>query len=483
MKHPGFRIKIKDLKDLYYDFLSEGDTDEYVLGSLLLKNRPFDCMEVLGNKTKNYFSIAFSLEATRKDYNYWFFEELQIPIKFLAASGEYKLQAGQTKDLIIVLDENDAAEMCIENYYGTIFISFGFEKTPAKKIININNFQSQLLKISNLVQQVVVGICRAQNIRVPKETLMLVSQSEAISAYDKNSTDQQPSSATQIKKKTSVILPIEKPKHGFDFIGGQAKAKSELQAIAESMKHPSVYQDWGTRPIKGILLEGPSGTGKTILAGALANAVEANFYNIKTSEIFTMWYGESANNIQKIFDAAKEAIKSSGKPSILFFDEVDALTGSRDHMHEESQRVINVILTNLDGLEPSVGLTVVTATNRLDAIDSTFLRPGRIDRIVQVPLPDAQGRRDIFSIHINACEATAQRTLFDVASFDWPLISEKTEDISGAEIAEIVRRVLEAKAREEIYTGSRPKLADNCDLLQQIKFYEKRSNGKTIGFV
>lgn len=273
-----------------------------------------------------------------------------------------------------------------------------------------------------------------------------------------------------IRKKIEII---ERPDVSFSEIGGQKEAKEELEGISFALKNPELYKKWGTRPPKGILLYGPPGTGKTLLVKALASQAEAQFFHIGVQDIASMWYGRSEKLMQEVFDLAKENEKS-----IIFFDELDALGRTREESHEASQRILSVLLENLDGLESSENILIVGATNRLEAIDLALRRPGRLDRLIEVHLPDRKEREEIFHIHMEKAEKIAERRLFE--ELDFPVLIPKTEGMSGADISEIIRRTLEKKVKRE-GLGEEVSLVTTGDLIKEIESYERRKKSQ-LGF-
>lgn len=487
MKQRSFKVRIRDVENLYQDLVMNRISEDYGIGELWLEKKPLEAIDVRCSKIKDKFSVYFNLEAYSQDKDNISYVNLEIPLGYLAETKKFRFEVmSEDQGQVMILDETGKDEFYIkmlEN--GDLQIGFGYFEVPSKKIISVNNFEAVLTKMGSLVEDVVVGLCRACAERIPRDTLFLVTEEELIRSQNDfgNNTDDDVS-GTQVEKKAERkgLVPVEKIDFGFEAIGGQTKAKQEIMDIANSLKYPTVYQSWGTRAPKGVLLWGPSGTGKTILAKALASAIDASFYNVKLSEVFTKWYGESSNNIQRLFNTAIKQIKNTSKPAMIFFDEIDALVGDRDGMHEESQRVTQAILTNLDGLEPISGLTVIAASNRKDIIDKAFLRPGRIDRLVEVPLPNALGRLEIMLVHMNASQTKAGQTLFALDSFDGPVLAQRTKGMSGAEIAEIVRRALEDKAKLQISSSIRPAPVTMEDIMYQINNYEQRSINKTIGF-
>jgi transitional endoplasmic reticulum ATPase len=254
--------------------------------------------------------------------------------------------------------------------------------------------------------------------------------------------------------------PIERPQASFDDVGGLDDAKRELEAICVALRDPELYRRWGARPPRGLLLFGPPGTGKTLLARCLAGQADAAFFHLKVVDVASMWYGQAERRLQAVFDLASREPRA-----IVFIDEIDALVPPRETAHEATHRVVSTILENLDGLEDRGNLLVVASTNRPESVDSAFLRPGRIDRLIEVSLPDPASRREIFLVHMHKAEARAERTLF--AELNWKLLLRATGGMSGAEIEEIVRRTLEARVRSSASPDDG--LIGEEDLLQEIR--------------
>jgi transitional endoplasmic reticulum ATPase len=183
----------------------------------------------------------------------------------------------------------------------------------------------------------------------------------------------------------------------YEDIGG---LRSEVQRVREMielpLRHPEIFERIGIEAPKGVLLFGPPGTGKTLLAKAVANETNANFYSISGPEIMSKWVGESEKAVREVFRKARQAA-----PCVVFFDELDAIVPRRgsDGDSYVAERVISQMLIELDGLEDLKGVVVVGATNRPDIIDEALLRPGRFDRILEVPAPNAEARKEIIKIH------------------------------------------------------------------------------------
>ncbi|EGP92831.1 CDC48 family AAA ATPase [Nitrosarchaeum koreense] len=190
---------------------------------------------------------------------------------------------------------------------------------------------------------------------------------------------------------------IENPDVSWDDVGGLQDVKRELQEAVEwPMKYPGLYDKLGHKMPRGILLHGPSGTGKTLLAKAVATQSEANFVSVRGPELLSKWVGESERGIREIFRRARQA-----SPCVVFFDEIDSIAPIRGAGGETAvtERVVSQLLTELDGMENMHGVVVLAATNRPDMIDPALLRPGRFDKIIQIPLPDKESRKKILEIN------------------------------------------------------------------------------------
>ncbi len=229
----------------------------------------------------------------------------------------------------------------------------------------------------------------------------------------------------------------------FEDVGGQDEAKTQLEAICLALQNPGAYQEWGARPPRGALLFGPPGTGKTLLARCVARESGATFLHVRVTDVTSKWYGEAERKLQEAFDWARRSA-----PAVLFFDEIDALARHREEAHEATHRLVSTFLENMDGLQKADGVVVLAATNRPESVDAALTRPGRFDRLIEVPLPDRDGRRQIFEVHIRRAERRAGRPVFEVIDeAGWERLLEASQGHSGADVAEAVRRALEAKVR------------------------------------
>jgi len=226
---------------------------------------------------------------------------------------------------------------------------------------------------------------------------------------------------------------IENPDVKWDEIGGLVDVKRELQEAVEwPMKYPGLYEKLGHKMPRGILLHGPSGTGKTLLAKAVATESEANFVSVRGPELLSKWVGESERGIREIFRRARQV-----SPCVIFFDEIDSIAPIRGIGGETAvtERVVSQLLTELDGMENMHGVVVLAATNRADMIDPALLRPGRFDKIISVPMPDKESRKKI--LEISSKDIPVVTDVNDPDHVDYDKIAEMTDSMSGADVAAI----------------------------------------------
>ena len=251
-------------------------------------------------------------------------------------------------------------------------------------------------------------------------------------------------------------VQVQIPNVSWDDVGGLDELKEELrEAVEWPIKHKEAFDYVDVETPKGILLYGPPGTGKTLIAKALAKMTESNFISIKGPELLSKWVGESEKGVREIFRKARQAA-----PCIIFLDEVDALVprrgsgGSESHVTES---VVSQILTEIDGLEELHNVLIVGATNRLDIVDDALLRPGRFDRIIEVPNPNAKGRQNIFEIH------TKKKPL--ASDVNIAKLVELTDGFSGAEIAAVANRAAIAALKK--YVGGKTQNVKDIKISQQ----------------
>ncbi|MBW3535224.1 MAG: CDC48 family AAA ATPase [Gemmatimonadetes bacterium] len=236
-------------------------------------------------------------------------------------------------------------------------------------------------------------------------------------------------------------IMIQVPDVHWDDVGGLDDAKRALtEGVEMPLKHPEAFRRLGIRPARGFLLFGPPGTGKTLLAKAVAREAESNFIATKSSDLLSKWYGQSEQQITRLFQRARTVA-----PTVIFIDELDSLAPQRGGGRDESnvtERVVNTLLAEMDGLEALEGVVVIAATNRPTLLDPALLRPGRFDELVYVPVPSRDGRRRILAIH------TQDMPVADDVSLD--TLADRTERFTGADLEDLVRRAGMHALREDV---------------------------------
>jgi len=235
---------------------------------------------------------------------------------------------------------------------------------------------------------------------------------------------------------------VEVPNTTWDDIGGLHEVKRELRELVQyPVEHPEKYEKFGMSPSRGVLFYGPPGCGKTLMAKAVANECQANFISIKGPELLTMWFGESEANVRDVFEKARSAA-----PCVLFFDELDSIAGQRGGSSGDgggaADRVINQILTEIDGVGSKKNVFVIGATNRPDIIDPALMRPGRLDQLIYIPMPDLESRLSIL-------KATLRKSPVS-PDVDLDFLAANTEKYTGADLTEICQRAAKLAIRENI---------------------------------
>merc|ERR1712150_323160 len=235
---------------------------------------------------------------------------------------------------------------------------------------------------------------------------------------------------------------VETPNVSWDDIGGLESVKRELRELVQyPVEHPEKFLKFGMQPSRGVLFYGPPGCGKTLLAKAVANECQANFVSIKGPELLTMWFGESEANVRDVFEKARQAA-----PCVLFFDELDSIAqqrgGSSGDGGGAADRVMNQLLTEMDGVGAKKNVFIIGATNRPDIIDTALMRPGRLDQLIYIPMPDFESRLGILRATLRKSPVSQEVDLSYLAS--------QTDKFTGADLTEICQSACKLAIREEI---------------------------------
>ena len=265
-------------------------------------------------------------------------------------------------------------------------------------------------------------------------------------------------------KSNARVYDKNKQSIRFSDVAGEDEAKESLQEIVTYLKNPGMYKDIGATMPKGILLVGPPGTGKTMLAKAVAGESNVPFFSISGSEFVELFVGMGASKVRDLFKQAKEKA-----PCIVFIDEIDAIGGKRNASgmggNDEREQTLNQLLTEMDGFEGNSGVIILAATNRPENLDPALLRPGRFDRRVPVELPDLQGREDILKVH-------AKKVKTD-DNIDFNMIARMASGASGAELANIVNEAALKAVREKRNCVTQQDLEDSIEVV--FAGYQKKN--------
>ncbi len=267
-----------------------------------------------------------------------------------------------------------------------------------------------------------------------------------------------------IGKSNARVYDKNKQSIRFNDVAGEDEAKESLQEIVTYLKNPGMYKEIGATMPKGILLVGPPGTGKTMLAKAVAGESNVPFFSISGSEFVELFVGMGASKVRDLFKQAKEKA-----PCIVFIDEIDAIGGKRNASgmggNDEREQTLNQLLTEMDGFEGNSGVIILAATNRPENLDPALLRPGRFDRRVPVELPDLQGREDILKVH-------AKKVKTD-SNIDYNIIARMASGASGAELANIINEAALRAVREHRKVVTQKDLEESIEVV--FAGYQKKN--------
>ena len=260
--------------------------------------------------------------------------------------------------------------------------------------------------------------------------------------------------AMNFGKSKARLLSMEKGKVTFKDVAGIQEAKEELQEIVEYLRDPRKFQKLGGSIPKGVLMVGSPGTGKTLLARAIAGEADVPFFSISGSDFVEMFVGVGASRVRDMFEQGKK-----NAPCLIFIDEIDAVGRHRGHGmgggHDEREQTLNALLVEMDGFDTQEGIIIIAATNRPDVLDPALLRPGRFDRQVTVSLPDVKGRAEILRVHSKKIKLSA-----DV---DLGVIARGTPGFSGAELANLINESALLAARKNMKAVTLPELEEARD--------------------
>ncbi len=336
------------------------------------------------------------------------------------------------------------ARLSEEDYLEYLEARIRYLEVEREKLINqVNYFKHQIEKLLSLplIEAVVLDVLPDGRVVVKSSTgpSLIVYVANGIKPEDLK-----PGTRVALTQRGSAVvevLPsreelyvksmeiIEKPNVTFNDIGGLKRQIQELREVVElPLKHPELFEEIGIEPPKGVLLYGPPGCGKTLLAKAVARESGATFISIVGSELVQKFIGEGARIVRELFEMARRKA-----PAIIFIDEIDAIAAKRIDVgtsgEREVQRTLMQLLAEMDGFRPLDKVKVIAATNRVEILDPAILRPGRFDRLIEIPLPDYEARKEIFRVHTRKMKISEDVDIAELARL--------TEGASGAEIKAI----------------------------------------------
>lgn len=313
-----------------------------------------------------------------------------------------------------------------------------------RKFAGTNEFTATANAYTHAMEDFLNGLYFIEGLEAPSQTIILrptISDQDTLSEIASAQTD------TPI---TLVESQVKREMQSFDFIAGQEEAVREAKKMVLAINHPEIFDKRGVKRPKGILFYGPPGNGKTLLAKAIANEANAEFFEVTSADIGSKWYGESEKLMDDLFKRANRAVENGSKV-VIFFDEIDTLAPSREGAHEATRRVVATLLRNMDGMKANPNVTIIAATNRPEDIDEAFKRAGRIDKLIKIGPPSAEGRTAILKLQMRKTQFMSKtpEELF-AEDIDFAKIEQVTDHMSGADIVNLVNQAMEEKVIAEL---------------------------------
>lgn len=318
----------------------------------------------------------------------------------------------------------------------------GWEGYP--KLGDQTDFQGATNAYTETYQQVIEALYIEEGLTPPDKTIILRPPVLNQDTLTQIASTEAESPIHLVESQVDPKLP------SFSEIAGQDEAVAEAKRLVLAIKHPEIFEKRGVKRPKGILFYGPPGTGKTLIAKAVAAESNVPFLGVSAADIGTKWYGESERLMQEVFDLANDAVRS-GTKVVLFLDELDSLAPNRENSHEATRKVVATLLQNMDGMNANPNVTIIAATNRPQDIDPALKRSGRIDKLILVGLPNAEGRQAILRVHMEKAKQAATETgeLFE-EGIDLSQVGQATDGMSGADLANLVNLTLEERTMAEL---------------------------------
>ncbi len=446
-----------------------------------------DVMVEFGDKV-NLFPGGFENDEFERGRNFLLVDHNGIFVEVALGYPNREVQVESVRALHKTDEEKEAFEEEIlpnlEEAPRSILLRLRGRDPKISKSVYINRFASefdfieQVCTYGIIYEHLIRAIYLEQGVALPQKPIIFRPP-----ILDQDSLAEMQSLKTE-EPKTVVKEQMMVEKYTFKDIAGQEEAVKQAKRVVFAINHIDSYQRWGAKKPKGVLLYGPSGSGKTLLAKIIASESNAKFFEVAVSDIGSKWYGESEKLMQRVFNKANRAT-ADGSKVIIFFDEIEALAPNRSEAYEGTRKVISVLLQNLDGLRSNPNVTVIAATNLPDDIDPAIKRAGRFDKFIEVGLPSAQGRSDIFYLHL--LKAFQRATVKDGLSYEYINHDELikiTEGMSGADIENLVNSVIEEKTmavEEKDIPWSPITTKDLIDMVGMTR--KEREQKRKLGFI
>ena len=461
MVRRGFRVKIEDVESIYKWMKNPTPYNEKFdishprcLGELIL-SPPLKKIQLLYESTGEKVSLVVEIfiDAFPRD-NKLYYYPITFPIDELRRY--FNVVAVRNTILHIYLDEEaEDPRFVVVQKTGAIMISAGFaeiESAPAIPLTSEEQLEKDLKILAQIIEITIHGIYNAYaslqkplffepNITLYLRPPLRSSRDNDNDSEDNGDGNNEGGEETQHKRELKTAIHKINPKdieETLDDVQGVDEAKAEIMEVVEVLRNPNKFKKMGARVLRGVLLTGPPGTGKTMLAKATAKAADVPFFSASGSEFVEIYVGRGAGRIRELF---REARKYA--PCIIFFDEFDALARQRGDGSggaSEYNHALSQLLVELDGFERNKGIVVIAATNMVELLDLGIMRPGRFDRVITLDLPDAAGREAILKVH------SKNKPLED--NVDLKKIALTTPGFSGAQLASIMNEAALLAIRE-----------------------------------
>lgn len=362
-----------------------------------------------------------------------------LPVEWIQENDAYQVQWISQNTINVDIGEFTfrlvTANKQMRILFGGADITDQFTNDQDEYLVDPETFGNHMRHWTSLVRDIMLGVYDSLGMDLPQGPITLEQRGVAEKKKPKYSGEYH-----------WLIEQIRREVRGYDWdnVVGQEEAVEQAKQLQLSLKRPKIYRQWGLTPIKGVLMTGPPGTGKTTLAKVVASKTDASFFYVGLKDVMNMWHGEDSNRMSAIFEAARME-----DHSIIFLDELEQIARARTGSYRDT--LVTTILTNMDGIESTDNVTVIGATNRPEILDA-----GIIDRLpikLTMNYPDAKGNYNIFMYHAKRMQKKAKRTLLvDAPDVQWEVLFRPYKTLSGRTIVNTLERAIRARATDEVLT-------------------------------